>query len=424
MSDDIGRVRTLPPEPPEDSGSAGAEEVPGRRSSVRLQRAWLPLVALGLIGGVAIGLLAGGLGTAEIETTTTTTVQPGLVGDAASRAPQITTTTTLAPPPPPPLLSELIVGLEGKLLVTAVDAGGPYTASWLSGLTRPSRVVAPAAATEADYDVERRWIAYLGLHNGNTAVLFAGPSELLPASAQFAGVASFAWHDTEGATIAWTAVDPLRNVMVLARGRIVPGSLNIEEVELVTEVDPEAGLVAWGEWGFLVQEGDRLTRFDAGGNRTRAVRGRFLAASAVNTILVEAPPAAEDISDAPEVPVVDLANADQESGGVYVVDLDFVQAGDAFPVGRTYTLSPDGAWIVATVIPEAPGALRSQRLDSPGQRATSVPDARFLGWSDDAAYLLYAATDGTTLVVVDWQRGSQFRVPLQGHIVTAVLDND
>ncbi len=426
MSDDIGRVRTLPPEPPERSGSTGAEEAPDHAAPPRLQRAWLSFALIALLGGIAIGLIAGGLGSADMPSpTTTSTSQPGLVGDATEAAPQITTTTTttLAPVLPPPVLGDLVIDLSGRLLVTGADAGGAYTAVWPAGLAEPIRVAAPVAPSFAAYDAERRFVAFLALSDGDSWVLFLGQSDQLPPKAQLAGVLSFSWHDRQPLAIAWTAQDPVGGTTALATSTIAPGSRNIAEIAEIVEVSPRSRVVAWGDWGFLLQEDQWLWRLAPDGTRLRAVHGRFLAASTVDTLLIEAtPPTADTVFPAEFVVPPSI---DPERGNVYVADLEFTSVGDSvFPVGHGYTLSPDGGWVVATSISLTPGAIRAERVDGAGRRATSVTDAEFVGWSDDGTFLLFGSSDGTELIVVNWQRGPQFRLSWQGDIVAAVLDND
>ncbi len=208
---------------------------------------------------------------------------------------------------------------------------------------------------------------------GDPGILYAG----VPDSAVIIalGVTGYAWHDTAPTALAYTTREEEETLLWVTRR-------NLADSELVTRaVGIEGGVVAWGDWGYAVQDGDSVVLLTENGEIEDTHPGRFLASYATGWLAVQD----ERVS---------LLNA---GGGTRSLDREGLR--DDYTTGRfsrngesLALLTRDGVSIVS--LEEETGVVESGV--EPG-----VPQ---VVWSSDNRFVLYPGGGGRGLrgiVVVD-----------------------
>ncbi len=287
------------------------------------------------------------------------------------------TITTLGPESQSAGFAEVVEGFPDVLLV--VGTNGPRAldlATWPPA-GRLELMPLPTAWTAltftdgpfadfAAFDVSGRQLALASpVAREGTMTLLAGRPEAVVAVAT--GVTSYAWHLTRPRALAYVVGDGEPWIEVMSGA---PRS-----VERVRPVPAGGDLVAWGDWGFLLEAADGLTRISSG--ETTSYAGRFLAAAG-SLVAVEA-------SDS--VGLVDLA-----TGRHIPLDLagDVVAAAFDRSGTRLALARPDSLVITSTV--------GQVTYDSPWS------NAEYLAWSTDGRFLVFA--DRRDVMILDVDSGA------------------
>ena len=222
--DEQARIRPLPPEPSEGAPPDGTEPPPPSRR-------WRPL--------------AGAAGPAEpVAAATTTTTIPSL----GAEAPTTTFTPTTTVPRP---LAELLPNTESGLTVAFRDGRFGVVARWEAEDTEPSFVSLTARPDVATFNASGAWLSYLSFFRTDAALHIGLPEISQPA--QFVGVTSVEWHPTDIGRLAWVAQPPTSETPALYEGTVDLDTRELVVTRVVAELLPDENLMAWGDWGFLLE---------------------------------------------------------------------------------------------------------------------------------------------------------------------------
>jgi hypothetical protein len=150
--------------------------------------------------------------------------------------------------------------------------GDLYERSVTVGMTMPPSPVA--------FDLSGRNLATLvPAPGGRGSVLYAGVPDSAPIVA--VGVSGYAWHDSMQANLAYTTEQDGETLLWVTSG-------NLSKSELVARaVGIEGGVVAWGDWGYAIQDGDSVVLLTDGGEIKDSQPGRALASYSTGWLAVQ-----------------------------------------------------------------------------------------------------------------------------------------
>lgn len=232
-----------------------------------------------------------------------------------------------------------------------------------------------------DFDVSGRLSAtllpmpdavLLPMPDAVTGILYAGVPEA--ATILSLDVTGYAWHDTDPATLAYTTFRNGETLLWVTRG-------NLAESDLIGRaVGIAGGVVAWGDWGFGLQDGENLAQMTATGEIDTMGTGRIVGSDGRGGLVVDdgAPMVMNAGGPNVEMPGVSLEGP--------VLDAEFSPDGN-----RLGLLTVEGL----TVVPLDDGTEAATAMERPG-----MPQ---VVWSSDGRYALYPGLRG--IVVLDTTDG-------------------
>lgn len=181
-------------------------------------------------------------------------------------------------------LNELVPGFTDLLIVTHVnDQGAPfYQVLWAPGANAAARV---SAFDDAVFDLSGNYFARFENSQWNGTMLAIGDLSSESSGPVAIGADAFVWHDTERARIAYTTeIEVGRRALFTADIVRRPGESELV-IEYVTDIGG-AQLVAWGDFGFVLQsDGEVIVLNPSGGDLGRAAM-QFLGRDADGSLLV------------------------------------------------------------------------------------------------------------------------------------------
>ncbi len=301
-------------------------------------------------------------------------------------APLVTASTAVAVPEPDSLeVEEVAVGLEatvpgfpdGLVAITRSDGLSLRLTVWpvagpLYHRTVPFGSTLPPSP--ALFDISGRRVATLITSPGQTAgVLYAGsPWRALIVAIEVVG---FAWHDARPRTLAHSRVDAGELRLWVTTGNVSGADLAQPDLA-VSAVGIGGNLVAWGDWGFGIQNESEVVVISGQGDITDVIAGRLLGSHPDGSLVIDED--GEISIRHPDGSVEDLIKMDE--------------IGDA----RVARFSPDGSILailgshgVATVTVSS-GELLAQEFASVG---LSV-----LEWSSDSRFVLFPGFRGVIIM--------------------------
>jgi hypothetical protein len=402
-------------------------------------------VGAALLSGDATSPTDGDAAVGATDTTTTTAIPP-LANDAPPSTAAPTTTV-------PPALADLLPGTESELTAVFRDGRFGNVAQWEARSTIPSLLPLTARPDLASFDASAEWLAYLSFFRTDASLHVGLPATSQPA--QFIGVSGAVWHPDDPRRLAWTARLPTAEAPVLYEGIIDSDTQQLLVTRQVAEVFPTEALVAWGEWGFLLERrflldaalesgmplnqnpsNSRLvelalvTAIDLDGERLATAPAAFRDATDEGVLLlasaVENYEAVTTSGDAPSLPEVDPALLKPVPSGIFLADplldlIDFTTNGPLLPE-RTHLLTTDGERVIEVHQDESATTITTYSLAGRGTRIISLErPTEVVGLTSDGQYLVVQDTTGNNeLIFVDWQSGRIVPVPLGTGFAVAV----
>lgn len=341
---------------------------------------WL---AVGLAVGIGLAVVFSLASSGEPQEAETPVSFPDL-GQPDDEADQTPTTETA-----PEGVGEVVPEFPDTLLaVTQLGGGNLGLLTWpISG--PPIEAPLPGFATaEVEFDQSGRMVA-MGTpvaESDGVLLSFGTPPRIQPLAADVTG---FAWHESEIGALAYTqVVDGEWHLSVVDRFR---------EIRLVaTGPDVDAVVVAWGSWGFAVQDGGQVTLLTESGEVGQSFTGRLLDADADGRVV---------LYDGE----ISLIEASGVSRGL---------AGDVDLLGELEValISPDGTKLAVVggaghmVIP----------LDGDGEVTHAPVTSGFpqMVWSTDSRFVVSPWIRG--VLIIDTERSAQPVAELTRHTIVAV----
>jgi len=290
-----------------------------------------------------------------------------------------------APLPPEPDRLSVGVPTVGVRAVVPGFPDGIVAVSTTDGLmldltiwpaTRPNYETSLSLETSAKggrvrLDASGRRIATLHrTRDGAENVLIAGMPEA--ARVVDVDVTGHAWHDSAAGFLAYTTVEDNELLLWVM-------AVSMSEPELLSRgIGPDGGLVAWGDWGFALQDeaGTRVTLLSPQGEITRLDAGRFLDSHIDGSLVI-----AGD-----EVKVYGAVEGIRGFGG------RFAQVGDLL----TAKISPDGRSLA--VLGDAGLLVLPFAGDSTIEQAVPRNGVAQIEWSSDSRFVLVPATQGLSVL--------------------------
>ena len=292
-------------------------------------------------------------------------------------------------PENPDGVGEVVEGFPDTLVaVTQLTGGNLELLTWpVSGPPRTESL--PGFATsQVEFDQSGRMVGMGIPVADSTGVLlsFGTPPRIQP---QAADVTGFAWHETEPGALAYTQViDDQWRLSVVDRFR---------ETTLVTsEIGRDGVVVAWGSWGFAIQDGMQATVLNQSGEIARTFEGRLLDVDADGRIV---------LFDGDLVMVEPGGERRQLDG-----DIDLIGGLEMA------LISPDGTKLAVVggaghmIIP----------LDGEGDVTHAPVTSGFpqMAWSSDSRFVVSPWIRG--VLIIDTQRSAQPVAELTTHTLVAV----
>ncbi|HEY6629009.1 MAG TPA: hypothetical protein VI193_08495, partial [Acidimicrobiia bacterium] len=163
-------------------------------------------------------------------------------------------------------------GLGLELLVWP-ESGDPTVRSVPFGTSSPPDPVA--------FDLSGRLAATLipAPPDEVTSILYAGVPEA--AAIISLDVTGYAWHDSVPEVLAYSTLQDGETKLWITRGNLASSELFAQAVGI------GGGVVAVGEWGFAVQNGDEVALFDFFGDMTQLGVGRILGSEPTGWLSVD-----------------------------------------------------------------------------------------------------------------------------------------
>jgi hypothetical protein len=381
--DSRSKIRPLPVDEI-DGGSPQRRPEPVKKA--------IPLIGVA-VAAVAFAVIALGLGPArESDVASATTTTPF----EAESAP--TTTTTAAPRDP--LLREMLPVVADSLRFIDVTATAARVGEWLPDAPQPAFAATVNLPDGAGFNADGTRVVIRSLVRGGSAVIddAAGGRPIFLNQT----VTSIMWHPTDPDAIAWTAggVDTPTVLKVAALAGVESHGVLTPDLEV--ELTPGLRLLAWGSWGFLLQEesgilapASDLLLLDSSGHERTRLSGNFYASSDDGLLLL-----ARDDGSGVAMPF--LVEADLTETALSGLDIG----------AADFLLSGAGDWVIA-VTPQADGhtsvlartvRAHSTRLSSVRNETTVIG----LVWEDRYVALRDVATGD--IIFKDWNTGAEFHV--------------
>ena len=241
----------------------GAEAPPESRSPHGPNWFW---VTVGLVIGLGLAVVFFTAGSDEPAEPVETVPTPELDEPAESDS------ETLSPTPSqeePEGISEVVAGFPDTLVaVTQLSGSSLGQLTWPR--EGPPRVedLPGFFTSNADFDFSGRMLA-MGAPVPDTGRMLLSVGTALRIQPLAADVTSFAWHDSEAGRLAYSQI--VADQWLLS---VIDTSRN---PDLITIRGEQGGaLVAWGDWGFAIQDGDEVTFLSRSGEALTALEGRVL----------------------------------------------------------------------------------------------------------------------------------------------------
>jgi hypothetical protein len=317
--------------------------------------------------GIALGyLLAQGISTGPPPADTNSAE---VVTSAPFEPPALVAPEPSAPAAAPQLPAE--AALETLRTSHASLAYGRGLLMW-QGNGDPIKILLASDVWAAAYDAAQSRIAVtLRGYAGEGQGLHVG----YPGDLRFvtSGVTSFAWHPTDPSAIAW--VQETRHGFALVEATVSDGLMMATQIAMVGK---RIRLVAWGSWGFAVQDDHGLTTFTPSGAPIAHDDVQFVAAGS-NGRLIVARPAGVPLSNDWAITQPDLS--DQQS-------LERFGDLDAHPTAAA--ILPSSGRIVLVTNDNEAHIARIEILNADGTRQAAIRSemiAESIAWSPDEARL-------------------------------------
>ena len=294
-----------------------------------------------------------------------------------------------AQPENPRGVGEVVDGFPDTLVaVTQLTGGNLELLTWpVTGSPRTEPL--PGFATsEVEFDRSGRMVG-MGIpvaESDGVLLSFGTPPRIQP---QAAGVTGFAWHETEAGALAYTQViEGEWRLSVVDRSR--------ETTLVSSETGSDGVVVAWGSWGFAIQDDGSATVLNESGETVRVLEGRLLDADAEGRMV---------LYDG-ALRMVDADGETRELGG----DIDIIGGLEVA------LISPDGTKLAVVggaghmIIP----------LDGEGEVTHAPVTSGFpqMAWSSDSRFVVSPWIRG--VLIIDTQRSAQPVAELTTHTVVAV----
>lgn len=200
------------------------------------------------------------------------------------------------------------------------------------------------------------------------------------------GVTSYAWHASAGGTLAYTIDDDDGWHLYTT----TPGSAP-EEVD--TSGYPRGTVVAWGDWGYVIQSSDDTVLLTASGEFKGIERGRAIASHPNGWNLV----------------VGDRAKLVSSGGGIRLLDLaehgGSLSAAAFSPDGRRVAVAGDRGLFVYVLDDEASVSLAAEA-------------SHWVIWSSDSRFVIASADSG--IAIHDVETGESYQVLVGRNVVAAL----
>lgn len=340
-------------------------------------------VVVGFVIGLGLAIVFFTAGSDEPSDPPVTVATPEL--DRPDVTPSTVTPTTR---PVAEGVGEVVVGFPDTLIaVTQLGSGNLGQLTWpVRGPTRV-RDLPGFFTPKADFDASGRMVA-MGTQIPDTAGLLLSLGTARRVQPLASDVTGFAWHDREGGRLAYTQVEDgewLLYVVDTAR-----------EPELVTRSPDIAGTVAaWGDWGFAIQDGDRVTILSVEGEIRQDFEGHVL----------ESDPEGRVVLYDGSLRLVDAA------GSAELLDVDLTGIGEP----ETGALSPDGTKLALV------GGAGHLVLPLDGGEPTYAPVTSGypqLAWSSDSRFLISPWIRG--VLFIDTEGSAQPVAELTSYVIVAV----
>jgi hypothetical protein len=227
-SDETPRVKPIRAEP--DAATSGAAR---RGRKQRMALVGVPVVA------VAILMLVFGSGGGNVQETPPTSIPENALTSVTTAAPPATTTTTL-----PPTMGRLAPEIAGRLAVVATQPI-PRLLIWEQDDEVPRAFSIRVGMQDVSFDASGEYLVYL---SGGALIVDRIPGN----GGRSLGEAPTAaiWHPTRPQMLAYTLAGSESVTLTVARV-LEDGGI---ETNSVGDLPAGSRLVAWGEWGYAIEE--------------------------------------------------------------------------------------------------------------------------------------------------------------------------
>lgn len=200
------------------------------------------------------------------------------------------------------------------------------------------------------------------------------------------GVTSYAWHDSEGGTLAYTTEEDDGWHLYTITQRFAPE-------EVTTSGYPGGTVVAWGAWGYVIQSSDDTVLLTASGEFKGIEAGKAIASHPSGWNLV----------------VDDRFKLVSSGGGVRLLDLPehrgSLLAGAISPDRSRVAVAGDDGLVVYD-------------LDDQTSVSFAAHASHWVTWSSDSRFVIGNADSG--VVIHDVETGESHRVLMGRNVVAAV----
>ncbi|NND03266.1 MAG: hypothetical protein HKN91_10805 [Acidimicrobiia bacterium] len=423
-----GRITPLPPPEPDGMG----------RPVERAPRQWLPMV-VALTGLVAFALWLAGSGAPVSNEAAAgngqSTLAPLSAADPAPATSIIVASTTTTNPP---TLGEMLLGLEGSLVIFSGDASGDFMSVWNPSLPAPQEFRL-SSSNVTRIEPEPATMSFIAYETAGrvTSLHLGGWQTQEPI---FVGSRGFAWDPTGSATLLFVGIDRLTGETSLYRHGVT------EPLERVAPLPDGSRLIGWAEPGLILAvdlaPAVNVVHPDTGAisikNPTitefRTPQGELIGSAT-----------AEPLRVAPAGTIVAMGSADALEAAAVESDVESLDVPNTFVVlgaADTLTLravpfpevlgdgelifSPDGRWslsddgerVARTTNTGVATAIATRSLVTQGIRSLSLQsggEKSTVGFSQNGEWFFSYSNDDEQLFAAT-STGAQFAVPFERNI--------
>jgi len=273
-------------------------------------------------------------------------------------------------------IGEVVAGFQDALVGIA-EGSEDSVVHLLWPNSRPVITRETSSGPDIAFDTSGVFMATMSAPPGTSApTLIAGRfNSLLPISGR---VTSFAWHDGAPGRLGYV-VDRADRWEIW---QAIPGLTESLEIEGAA---PMPQLVAWGDWGYALQDGEEITLLTQDGDQKASYRGNVLASRGDGWLLVAG------------------ASVDMLSAGGGVVRLQFEP--DRVGAVKSASFSPDGESIAVV----GSGGILVSPIGGDGETVEfEAADASEAIWSADSRFLVVPRLEGIS--IFDLQTVNQYSV--------------